>query len=478
MAHSPTYYCEAIVESYNKTNGELSFFITKVVGSSTFESTWTININGVSGSSGTSGTSGVNGTSGSSGTGGYLKITELLYNVQAITGSSTPNSFVPDWTCYYTSVSGSTIMFNGSYTAYCTVTGTKEFFLVVDGQELAGYSYTFGETGRHHTIPCIFNVEQLSGGTHTIKLKIPSGVIVDSYDYMSLTVIETMSNGISGSSGSNGSSGTSGTSGSNGSSGTSGSNGSSGTSGINGSSGTSGINGSNGSSGTSGSNGSSGTSGSNGSSGTSGASLSGSNTFSGANTFTGQLTISNGVGSGGSLEGGEIDLQYASNTTLTGSFVALDVYGDKVRIFEGGGNARGVSIDLSKAPAGVGGELMFKSSGCVNSGTIVTLGDIQVQFSTSGNRSLQIKTLGSNFSATVAGYAPYTSSGNQFQYLAGQSISVTGTMTYLLSSWHFTGDGDVAVYHVRDTTNLRFWRITLMVGPTYSNNMITIERLY
>jgi hypothetical protein len=45
-------------------------------------------------------------------------------------------------------------------------------------------------------------------------------------------------------------------------------------------------------------------------------------------------------------------------------------------------------------------------------------------------------------------------------------------------SWGFAKDGDLAVYYLRDTTNLRFWRFTLMVGPGYNNNFISIERLH
>ena len=51
-------------------------------------------------------------------------------------------------------------------------------------------------------------------------------------------------------------------------------------------------------------------------------------------------------------EGGEIQLAKPPNATLSGG-VTVDAYRDKLRIFEQGGSARGVSIDLSKAPAGV-----------------------------------------------------------------------------------------------------------------------------
>lgn len=46
-----------------------------------------------------------------------------------------------------------------------------------------------------------------------------------------------------------------------------------------------------------------------------------------------------------------------------------------------------------------------------------------------------------------------------------------------LASQMFAQTGDVANYFLRDTTNQRFYRITLMVGPSYTNNFISIERL-
>ena len=44
-------------------------------------------------------------------------------------------------------------------------------------------------------------------------------------------------------------------------------------------------------------------------------------------------------------------------------------------------------------------------------------------------------------------------------------------------TWSFAQNGDVAVYYLRDTTNFRFYRITLMVGSSYINNMISIEKI-
>jgi hypothetical protein len=81
----------------------------------------------------------------------------------------------------------------------------------------------------------------------------------------------------------------------------------------------------------------------------------GSNTFTGNNTFSGSVTI----GSGGGNEGGELQLAYApTNSTLTGSAVAFDVYQNRVRIFENGGNNRGGYFDLTTLGNGVSTNLV------------------------------------------------------------------------------------------------------------------------
>jgi hypothetical protein len=60
----------------------------------------------------------------------------------------------------------------------------------------------------------------------------------------------------------------------------------------------------------------------------------------------------------GGDEGGEILLgKAATNTTLAGDGITIDVYQNRLRIFEQGGDARGVSIDISNTSNGVGTEL-------------------------------------------------------------------------------------------------------------------------
>jgi hypothetical protein len=63
-------------------------------------------------------------------------------------------------------------------------------------------------------------------------------------------------------------------------------------------------------------------------------------------------------------EGGQIDLATsATNTTLAGGYVNIDVYQNKLRIFESGGANRGVFIDLANgASATVGTNLLSSST--------------------------------------------------------------------------------------------------------------------
>ncbi len=104
-----------------------------------------------------------------------------------------------------------------------------------------------------------------------------------------------------------------------------------------------------------------------------------------ANTFTALQSFNSGISANGGTfsvqlnaqnlrmlavggdEGGQIDFALpATNTTLTGG-VAIDVFQDRLRIFESGGTNRGVFIDLSGVSAGVGTNLIGGGGGAVSS---------------------------------------------------------------------------------------------------------------
>lgn len=184
----------------------------------------------------------------------------------------------------------------------------------------------------------------------------------------------------------------------------------------------------------------------------------------------GILTLPSGTGN----EGAEIQFAQAPNSTLSGNTITVDSYVDQIRIFESGGTNRGVYIDLTQAGPSVSTLLNNRVSGIVNSGTFVTMDNLKATVTTTGNRGLSLATL----SGTAVGYAS-----GSYVLISGSpagtasSISLTTTAGASLFNWNFTGEGDTATYVIRDNTNNRVYRITLMIGGSYNNNFISIERL-
>jgi hypothetical protein len=156
----------------------------------------------------------------------------------------------------------------------------------------------------------------------------------------------------------------------------------------------------------------------------------------------------------------------------TNSLVANTQFGEA-----DGNSITAVEIAGAQGPTGPTGPGAVLGSGRVNAGVAVTLDNVQVQFATSGNRSLQFRSVTGTYSATFNGYTSYNSGANAFTYFSGNLLSVTTTYQYPVT-WNFNGQGDVAIYHMNDTTNGRCYRITLMIGGGYINNIISIERLF
>jgi hypothetical protein len=190
-------------------------------------------------------------------------------------------------------------------------------------------------------------------------------------------------------------------------------------------------------------------------------------------TFDNGGTLTLPVGINGN-EGGEIDFAKAANSTLSGNVVVIDQFVDKVRFFEGGGNARGAYIDLTQTAAGVGTLLNNRVSGIVNAGAFVTMDNLNATVTTSGNRGLSLATVSGTVTGFVSSsYSLVTGGANG----AAGSISLTTTPSSSIQGYNFTSEGDTAIYVVRDNTNNRVYRITMMIGGAYNNNFISIERL-
>ncbi len=195
------------------------------------------------------------------------------------------------------------------------------------------------------------------------------------------------------------------------------------------------------------------------------------NTFTGTNTFNGGVRF----GTNGGDEGGEISFGLAqTNQILTGS-VIVDVYRNQLRFLESGGSARGVHIDLGKAPNGASGELVWKTSGFVDAGTFVSLDNIKCTVTTSGNRGLSLGAVSTSYTANISGQ--YTVSGGTGGGTANNGTYTTTASTSLYN-WHFPTEGDGSQYQIVDKTNNRVYRVSLMIGASYLNNFISIERLF
>ena len=189
----------------------------------------------------------------------------------------------------------------------------------------------------------------------------------------------------------------------------------------------------------------------------------------------GFLRLSAGGGTN-AIQQSSIDLSgYSATVPDMNSNIVMRTSGaERLRIDASGSvNVTG-KINLTDAS----GNVAVKAAGFVNAGVAVTLGDIQVIMSTSGSRSLQIRTTGSSFTGMASAHTTY--SNGSYTYYSDKSFTIDANYGYIGGvTWSFGTDGDLSVYYVRDTTNQRFYRFTLMVGnvTAYTNNFISIERL-
>ena len=218
--------------------------------------------------------------------------------------------------------------------------------------------------------------------------------------------------------------------------------------------------------------------------------LSGTNTFNttgnvgiGNNAPTAKLDVTGSLGVSGSAtfrtaggdEGGEIEFGIPQTNTTLSTRVVTDVWQNRFRIFDG--NTKGVYIDLSKAPTGVGGELLTKASGFVNAGDYITLGNIKARIPTSGNRSLQLATVSGTYSLYGSGVHVFSSNLGSTTIDGGSPRTISTTPAYLNSGNTFATAGGTDTWNIMDTSNFIAWRISCIIGGGYNANLITIERL-
>jgi hypothetical protein len=173
------------------------------------------------------------------------------------------------------------------------------------------------------------------------------------------------------------------------------------------------------------------------------------NTTAATGVSTAALVVSGGVGVQGDLfvaanantklsimqssgdEGGEIFLNKpVTNTTITNG-VTIDVFQNRLRIFEQGGSARGFYLDITTGGNGVATNIMGgSSSGTVNSGTATYAAFYPASSNAvSENANLQFTGTGISIGGNIASTS--TTSGSLWVYGGvgiGQSVSVGGRL--------------------------------------------------
>ena len=95
---------------------------------------------------------------------------------------------------------------------------------------------------------------------------------------------------------------------------------------------------------------------------------------------------------------------------------------------------------------------------------------------------------GSNGSSGTSGttYSVYGSGMSVFStnalgsttILSGSPLSVSTTPSYLNAGNTFSNAGGTDTWNIMDTSNSIAWRVSCIIGGSYNNNLITIERLY
>lgn len=112
----------------------------------------------------------------------------------------------------------------------------------------------------------------------------------------------------------------------------------------------------------------------------------------------------------------------------------------------------------------------------VNAGQFVTLDNLKFSVTTSGQRGLSCATVTGtavlSISSTYSVVGGANGSSTQFP---GATYTTTPSGSWF--GYHFPNAGDGSVYLANDYNNGRVYRITLLIGVSYNNNFISIERL-
>ncbi len=123
------------------------------------------------------------------------------------------------------------------------------------------------------------------------------------------------------------------------------------------------------------------------------------------------------------------------------------------------------------------GNVVTKVSGILNTGSFVQLDNVKAGPTRNGAgggfAGLSIGAVSTTFVADLS--AMY--SNNSIGGSTASGVTYTTTASNSAFGWGF-GQGNQSTYILNDTTNSRVYRITLMIGASFNNNFISIERLF
>jgi hypothetical protein len=120
------------------------------------------------------------------------------------------------------------------------------------------------------------------------------------------------------------------------------------------------------------------------------------------------------------------------------------------------------------------GSVATKVSGFVNAGTFIQMDNLKVTVTTGGTRGLSVGAVSTTFIANISGWYGLYGGGNGY---SAREISYTTTASGSAFGWSFATEGDTAQYNILDKTSSRMYRVIMMIGFSFNNNFISIERL-
>lgn len=168
-----------------------------------------------------------------------------------------------------------------------------------------------------------------------------------------------------------------------------------------------------------------------------------------ANTFSATQTFSNGIAPGFLInkqnttgEGGEFQLEKSNTSTLSAN-LSIDLAGNTLRFFEGGGTARGAYIDISSQAAGSSSKILTTA----NAGTDYVVGTDRSNWNSVSGVSVVVGQLGwKNYGNNHTIFDASNATSPTGSAISNTNADVAWTGTYpMLVGWNGTSTYGVKV---------------------------------